>query len=150
MIADVLEQMAIDGWQTRFLAAHLLRACLRIRRSRLYQEGDIMNLLTRWSKWSRVRSDDAINSTTGNGRVVVGQVRRRPRGRYAVSGHHPSIKGSTNKLAAVPGASIGIDPDQLSSIEAGRHNGNGTLPWYCFSVGCYQPCTIHPRVSKRP
>ena len=39
-----------------------------------------MDLRTRWSKKSRVQdrigSDDAIDGTIGNGRVVVGQVQR--------------------------------------------------------------------------
>lgn len=112
-----------------------------------------MKWLARWSKKSRAhvktRSDDAIDGTTGNGRVVLGQVRRRPRGRDAVPGYHPSIKDTTNKLAAVPGISAGIDPDQLSSVEAGRHNGNGTLPRNCISIGYYQPCSIYPRVCQR-
>nr|GFD51438.1 hypothetical protein [Tanacetum cinerariifolium] len=63
-----------------------------------------------------------------------------------IPGYHPSSKGTTNKLAALHGASPGIDPDQLSSVEAGRHNGNGTLPRNCISIGCYCLCYIHPRV----
>lgn len=74
-IAGTLEQMAIGGWQIRFLAAHPHRACLRGHRGKPHQEGDIVNLLSRWPGELRIRPDDAIDCTTGNGRVVAGQVR---------------------------------------------------------------------------
>lgn len=70
-----MEQMAIGGWQIRFLAAHLHRAYLRDHRSKLYQAGDIVNLLSRWLEWSRIQdrthADDAIDGTAGNGRTVT-------------------------------------------------------------------------------
>src|SRR5690242_10401405 len=44
-------------------------------RSKLHQAGDIVNLPGRWLEWSRIQDrthvDDAIDSTTGNGRSIV-------------------------------------------------------------------------------
>jgi hypothetical protein len=63
----MIEQMAIGGWQIRFLAAHLHRAYLRDHRSKLYQAGDIVNLPSRWLEWARIQdrthADDAIDGT---------------------------------------------------------------------------------------